>query len=138
MVGKVNRNSLIEELKKYELCRVFLNEEICRELSKKIVLQYEPIGELGIYSKYFEFKGMYCGDDKYLSGAEAVIRISVTANCREYDIQKAIEGSDCFHNVQMKVLKAGKEILTCRFRLWSNQKEEYTGDQSVWNMFLNH
>lgn len=126
-----DKGKLLQELKKHKLCDWFWSEQIEEELNKDIVLEYEPVGDMGIYSKYFEFKELYCGNKKELLGSVAIINIAITANIPHYDIKKAVEGTDCFHNVTIKIAKEKINILTCHFRLWCGEEEDYSGEKSI-------
>lgn len=134
-----NKNNiiLIKELKKHELCNSFWSEQVNQELEKQISLQYEPIGEMGIYSKSFHFRSLYSGDKEFLLGTEGIIDIKISSNIPEYDIQKAINNIDCFHNVQIKVKKGEKLLLSSCFRLWDNQEEQFCGDKNFLNIYFN-
>lgn len=129
-------HDLIEELKKLKLCRLFWSEQISKELEQNITLEYEPLGEMGIYSKHYEFRLPYTGNEEDLLGTTAVIELKITSYNPDYDIKKAIEGKGCFHNVKIRVNKKSEILVTCHCRLWSNKKEEYCGDQSVLKKIL--
>ena len=132
-----NKQCIIKELRKHELCNMFWSEQIEKKLDEEITLNYEPIGEFGIYSIYYEFTLPYLGNRSNFSGTKAIIKIGITANSADYDIEKAIEGIDCFHNVQIDILKENDVILINRFRLWSGKEDEYSGNKEVLKDVLN-
>lgn len=135
-MGLAEREIITEELKKHEICNWFWPKEIEKELEKDIELSYEPIGEMGVYSKCFEFSAPYCGTEKTLESAKAIIRIKITANDPIYDIQKAGQGKDIYHNVQIKVAIDEDTLITCKFRMWSGEEEEYCGNKEVLKRFF--
>lgn len=49
------KTRLCEELRKNDLCQNYWSEVIEFELEKEIRLAHEPVGDMGIYSKCFEF-----------------------------------------------------------------------------------
>lgn len=128
---------LIDELKKHDLCRLFWSKQIEETLGRKITLDYEETGEMGVYSRYFDFIQPYVGNEEKLSDTYALMHLSITANRAEYDIKKAMEGVDFFHNVQIKVMRGDTAIVTCRFRLWSGIEDEYCGNKDSLQFILN-
>lgn len=127
---------LLQELRKCKLCRLYWSDQISKELEQEIVLEYEPVGEMGVYKKQLSFNLQYGGEDTHLLGTEAIMNIIISAYSSEYSIQKAIDGIDCFHNVQIKVIRENKLLLTCQCRLWSGE-EEYCGSWSMMKLLLN-
>ena len=136
--GKIMRLTekeiLCAELRKNELCNSYWSEEIEFQLKKDIQLTHEPVGDMAIYSKYFEFHTSYKGNIEELVGTTALIKLGITANQSEYDIKKAIAGTDCYHNVRIIVIKEKKEILKAKFRLWSEKETEYCGNENELRM----
>lgn len=135
-MGKIEKNLICDELRKNDLCRKYWSEQMEHDLEKDIQLVHEPVGDMAIYSKYFEFCANYCGEDDVLSKTYAIIKINITSNQPEYDIKKAMAGNDCFHNVRISVKKGEKILLTGKFRLWSNEEAEYCGNESSLSMLL--
>lgn len=130
------KTRLCEELRKNDLCQNYWSEVIEFELEKEIRLAHEPVGDMGIYSKCFEFHTKYNGNKKELYGTIAVIKIRITANQSEYDLKKAAEGIDCFHNIRIIVDREGKELLTVKFRLWDKEDPIYSGDKKILKLLL--
>lgn len=135
-MGIAEREIMVEELKKHEICNWFWSDKIEKELEEDIELSYEPIGEMGVYSKCFELSAPYCGTEKTLKGAKAIIHIKITANDSKYNIQKAVQGKDIYHNVQIKVAIDEDTLITCKFRMWSGEEEEYCGNKEVLKRFF--
>lgn len=135
-MGLTEKNMLCVELQKNELCQNYWSKQIDCELEKDIQLTHEPIGDMAIYSKCFEFHTQYRGNKEELRGTTAVIKISITANQPEYDLEKAVVGLDCFHNVWIIVSKEGKELFTEKFRLWDTEESTYSGDKMALKMLL--
>ncbi len=135
-MGIIEKDRIVEELKKHKLCQYFWSDEISEELEREIRLTYEPVGDMGIYSKYFEFYVPYNGKKDCLLKTNAVIKLGITANTPDYDIHKAIEGIDFFHNVKIKVVRDGEVLLSSHFRLWSEEKEEYRGSETLLDEIL--
>lgn len=129
---------LINELKDHKLCQCFWSEELEQELSKKIALSYKPMGELGVYNKHYEFRLPYNGLKEELYETHAVLHLDITSGTPAYDVQKAIGGLDCFHNVHILVFKNDSTIITNKFQLWNRAKNEYCGNEEMLNLFLNH
>lgn len=127
---------LLQELKKCKLCRLYWSEQIAKELEKEIVLEYEPVGEMGVFQKQLAFRLQYGGENSCFLGTEAIMDIKISAYNSEYNIQKASEGIDCFHNIQIKVVRGNQVLLTCKYRLWSEEDEEYCGSLSMMKLFL--
>ena len=50
-MGIIEKDRIVEELKKHKLCSCFWSDEISAELEKEIQLTYEPVGDMGVYSK---------------------------------------------------------------------------------------
>lgn len=130
------KNMLCEELRKNQLCQNYWSKQIEIELENDIQLTHEPVGDMAIYSEYFEFHTQYNGSKKELCGTTAVIKISITANQPGYDLEKAATGKDCFHNIWIIVNKEGKELLTAKFRLWDKEDPIYSGDKKALKMLL--
>lgn len=135
-MGKQRKETLIQELKQQKVLSWYWSEKMEKVLTEEIVLDYETVGDLGIYSKYYEFCIPYAGQITSLIGTEARIRIGITANTPKYDINKAIEGTDCYHNVLIVIYRNHAPILSVRFRLWSGEKAEYSGNESLLNDIL--
>lgn len=132
----LDNNILIEELRRHKLFRLYWSRQMEEELQKEIVLSYEPVGEMGIYSKYFEYSAPYIGSEANLSDTIAVIHLSITSNSQDYNVQKAVSGLDFFHNVKIRIYKDDDLILTCKFRLWSKEEEEYSGTKEKLEFLL--
>lgn len=132
-----NEQILINELKKRKLCRLFWSDEIEKTLNGDIVLTYEPVGDMGIYSKYFDFELLYCGANVQFAETTARMHIAITANGQVYDMQKAVAGTDCFHNIFIEVKREKESLFTCKFRLWDTEPEEYCGNQTIICTMLN-
>lgn len=137
-MGLAERKMLCEELQKNEVYNNYWSKQMECELEKEIQLTHESVGDMNIYSKYFEFRTHYIGNLPELLGTTAVIKIGITANCSEYDIKKAEAGTDCFHNVKIIVCNEGKKLLTAKFRLWSEEKPQYCGNETVLKLLLQH
>lgn len=135
-MGLAERKMLCEELKKNEVCNNYWAEQMEYELEKDIQLAHEPVGDMSIYSKYFEFHTRYIGDRPELLGTTAVVKIGITSNCPKYDIKKAEAGTDCFHNVRIIVSKEEKELITAKFRLWSEEEPQYCGKETALKLVL--
>ena len=127
---------LTGELKKHKLCGLYWSDEVEEVLAGEITLEYEPVGDMGIYSRYFKFELSYQGDDSRLAGTSASMRISITSVNRAYDLEKAEAGEDCFHNVCIKVKRDKESIVTCEFRLWDEEAEKYSGDGEMMSLIL--
>lgn len=127
----MGQNLLVEELQQHPLFKSFWSEQIHELLEQEIILEYEPIGEFGIYSKYFEFCLPYIGIKKELYETKAFIKLGITANGPNYDIQKALNEKDCFHNVQIQIRRNNEILATNCFRLWSKEKDEYSGKKEI-------
>lgn len=127
----IMNNILVEQLRKHDLCKLFWSEQIAQTLQKEIILEYEPVGEMGVYSRQFVFPMLYTGGDAFLSNTKAILNLKITSGSNEYNLQKAMAGEDCFHNVQIKIIEGSELIILCRFRLWCQEEEEYTGKKSV-------
>ena len=132
----MEKNILCEKLRENKLCQNYWSKQIEYELEKDIQLTYEPVGDMAIYSKHFEFHTTYGGGKEELCGTTAIIKISITANHPEYDLKKAIAGTDCFHNIRIIVHKEGRELLTAKFRLWDKEEPRYFGDETILKMLL--
>lgn len=131
-----NKEQITKELRKHELCKLFWSEKIVKGLDEDITLKYEPIGEFGIHSKYYEFSIPYVGGKSKFLETRAVIKLGITANTSDYDIKKAIAGIDCFHNVQIQIFKGDNVILTNKFRLWSGEEDEFYGNKDILEGFM--
>ncbi len=136
-MGIMEKERLCEELQKNELCQNYWSDEIGCEFERDMRLTHEPVGDMAIYSKYFEFHTDYCGNRKELCGTTAVIKMKITANEQEYDLNKAIDGKDCFHNIRVIVYREDQELLTAKFRLWGKEKPIYSGDKTALKILLN-
>lgn len=135
-MGYIEKNILCEELRKNELCQNYWSKQIEYELEKDIQLTHEPVGDMAIYSKSYEFHVPYSGDKKELQGTTATIKIKITANQAKFDLNAAMAGVDCFHNIWIIVDREGKELLTARFRLWDREEPIYSGDKQTLKIFL--
>lgn len=135
-MGLTEKNMLCEELRKNELCQYYWSKQIECELEKDIQLTHEPVGDMAIYSKCFEFHTQYSGDKEELRGTTAIIKIRITANQPGYDLEAAAAGKDCFHNIRVIVNREGKELLTAKFRLWDKEEPVYSGDKKSLKMLL--
>ena len=135
-MGLTERKLLCDELQENELCKNYWSKAMEDELEKDIQLTHEPVGDMAIYSKYFEFHTQYGGDREELRGTTAIIKIGITANHPVYDLEKAAAETDCFHNVRIIVSRGDKELLTAKFRLWGKEEPEYSGDRATLKMLL--
>ena len=135
-MGLMEKDILWEKLWENKLCQNYWSKQIESELENDIQLIHESVGDMAIYSKYFEFYTPYGGNKEELRGTTAVIKISITANHPRYDLEKAIKAIDCFHNIQIIVCKDGKEMLTAKFRLWDKEEPKYSGDKTILKMLL--
>lgn len=132
----MGQNLLIEELRNHQICKDFWDNRICEVLEQEIVLEYEPVGEMGVYSSYFEFCMPYVGNEKDLSEIRAFMKLGITASMPDYDIQKAIAGTDCFHNVQIQIKRDEEILAAICFRLWNGKKDKYSGSKEILNLLL--
>lgn len=135
-MGLTEKKILCEKLRENKLCQYYWSKNIESELEKDIQLMQEPVGDMSIYSKYYEFHTQYSGDDEELLGTTAVINISITASHMGYDLKEAAVGTDCFHNVQIIVNREGKELITAKFRLWDKEEPKYSGDKTALKILL--
>lgn len=135
-MGIAEKDILCEKLQENELCRNYWSKQIENEFEKDILLVREPVGDMAIYSKHYEFHTQYGGDREELRGTTAVIKISITANHPEYNLKEAEMGKDCFHNILIIVHKEGEELFTVKFRLWGKDEPRYSGEKSILKMLL--
>ena len=135
-MGLKEKNVLCKELRKNELFQNYWSKQIEWELEKDILLTHEPVGDMAIYSKSFEFHTQYTGNQKELHGTTATIKIKITANRLEYDLEAAVAGRDCFHNIWIIIDREGKELLTVKFRLWDREEAIYSGDKATLKILL--
>ena len=127
----MKNRALIEELRKNSLCNEYWDKEIEIALTKEIVLEYEPVGTMGVYRCCFDFLLPYHGTNPALLGTEASLEVNITSSEKEYNLKKALAGKDCFHNIIIKVRKDGKKILSSEFRLWDEGEELLSGKKSI-------
>lgn len=135
-MGIAEKNILCEKLQENELCRNYWSKQIENELEKDIQFMQEPVGDMEIYSKHYEFHTQYGGGREELRGTTAIIKISITAKHPEYDLKEAEAGKDCFHNIRIIVHKEGKKLLTAEFRLWDKEEPRYSGEKTILRMLL--
>lgn len=126
---------IIEELKKNKLCALFWDKKIEIELNKPIQLVYEPIGEMGVYSKEYSFSLPYKGIDKRFSGLISLLEIKITSLQEEY--YSEIEGKELlFYNVTITIRNDKESIISTKYRLFSGNEPEYWGKESALKLFL--
>lgn len=127
--------TLLQELLKNNLIKEYWNlkEDI---FSNPIALDYEPIGEMGIYSKSFHFELPYSGDSELFFNTVAVIDVKISSINPTYNLESAIRGGEPYHNVKIDIKRNNEYILSCKYRLWDETETEYCGKESVLKQYF--
>ena len=126
---------LLQELMKNDLFKRYWkdNNDI---FYQPIVLDYEPVGEMGIYSKMFRFELPYSGDCAFYNSTVAIIDIKISSLNPVYSLESAIAGNEPFHNVCISIKKNNDYLLSCKYRLWDAGEAEYCGKETALRNFF--
>ena len=127
--------TLLQELMKNKLFQEYWNNnnEIFHQ---PIVLDYEPIGEMGIYSKTLNFELPYHGDCMFFFDTIAIIEIKISSLSPIYNLESAASGGEPYHNVTIRIKKNNDYILSCKYRLWDETEAEYCGKETALKSFF--
>lgn len=125
-----------EEIKRNKLCMLFWDEQIDHELDMPLDLIYEPVGEMGIYSKEYSFCLPYRGDDNRLKGLVAVFLLKITSAEMQNGSIAGIKNDNCYYTLLLTIKKDNKKILASKVQLFSCEEPEYWGTESALRLFL--
>ena len=128
--------TIVEELKKNRLCALFWNKKVEDDLNKPIELKYEPIGEMGVYSKEYSFLLPYNGDDNRFAGLLALMEIKITSLHKEYYLTEEENDDSFYYNVKITIRNDKESIISTKFRIFSDEEPEFWGKESALRLFL--
>lgn len=129
--------SLVKEIKANAVCDLFWDEkQIEDELSRPIELTYEPVGELGVYSKDFVFSLPYKGNDDRCKDLIAVLEMKITSDQKDYKAEPGEFDDNCYYNVKINIMNNKEKILSTKYQLFSTAEPEYWGRESAIKMIL--
>lgn len=128
--------TIVEELKKNRLCALFWNKKVEDDLNKPIELKYEPIGEMGVYSKEYSFLLPYNGDDNRFAGLLALMEIKITSLHKEYYFTEEENDDSFYYNVKITIRNDKESIISTKFRIFSDEEPEFWGKESALRLFL--
>lgn len=131
-----NKKIILEELRQHKGISLYCTNVIEELLDENIILEYTPVGEMGVYKKGYIFTLHQIGKIEKLENTCAELNLIITSHKQIYDIEAAIRGEDCFHNVIIKIRNKAEEIAQIKFRLWNDAPDIVSGRSDIVSKLL--